>query len=425
MRLCIFEDGGVPLLEPLALTRPAFALRAGARSLFDRQSQAFPAREVGALIRPELTDLFRMQHPEIAVNDRAFLKQDTVALVNARWLPPASFDADGTHAHVGFVGSQVAYVILPNGAELDRTAESIDGWLARMQATLPNVPVAGMMVDYLWDLVDANAELLKTDLGWFTRLPGKRAGCPGAAILGPQERLVADESATIEPHVVFDTRPGPVLIDRGAVVQAFSRVEGPCYIGPETWIVGAKVRGGSFGAHCKLGGEIEASIIQGFSNKYHDGFLGHSYVGEWVNLAAGTQTSDLRNDYGKVKMSVANQRVATGKTKVGSFIGDHSKTALGTLLNTGSSIGVFCNVLPSGSLTPTVVPSFCQVSHGQIGERMDMRSLFTTAAVVVRRRGQEWTDSHRDFYYGLYDQTAAGRRQTLQEGEIRRMRRSG
>src|SRR4029077_11502764 len=141
--------------------------------------------------------------------------------------------------------------------------------------------------------------------------------------------LVVAEGALLEPFVTADTRQGPVLIERGAAIQSFSRLEGPCYIGTESWIMGAKLRGGTIGPKCRIGGEVEASIVQGQSNKYHDGFLGHSYIGQWVNLAAGTQTSDLRNDYGPIRVTVAGQRIATGRTKVGSFIGDHSKTGLG------------------------------------------------------------------------------------------------
>ena len=102
----------------------------------------------------------------------------------------------------------------------------------------------------------------------------------------------------------------------------------------------------TIGPDCRIGGEVEASIVQGHSNKYHDGFLGHSYVGAWVNLAAATQTSDLRNDYDVVRVSVNGQRIVTGRTKIGAYIGDHAKTGLATLLNTGSTIGAFANVLP-------------------------------------------------------------------------------
>src|SRR5262249_37192887 len=158
-------------------------------------------------------------------------------------------------------------------------------------------------------------------------------------VVGPGDQLRIDPTAHLDPMVLIDTRSGPVVIDGAAVVSAFSRLEGPCYVGPRTQVLGAKVRGGTtLGPDGRGGGGVEASILQGHSNKYHEGFLGHSYVGEWVNLGAGTHTSDLRNDYGEVSVVVNGQRVATGRTKVGSFLGDHTKTGLGTLLNTGSNV---------------------------------------------------------------------------------------
>src|SRR6185503_8240379 len=126
-------------------------------------------------------------------------------------------------------------------------------------------------------------------------------------------------------------------VSAGAVVQPFTRVEGPCFIGLDTQLFRANLRGGvTLGPNCRIGGEVEASIVHGHSNKYHEGFLGHSYVGEWVNLAAGTHNSDLRNDYGPIPMVLRSERFDTGHTKIGCFIGDHSKTGLGTLINAGS-----------------------------------------------------------------------------------------
>jgi len=220
-----------------------------------------------------------------------------------------------------------------------------------------------------------------------------------------------------------DTRNGPVVIDRGAAVHAFSRLEGPCYIGPESWILAAKLRGGTIGPKCRIGGEVEASIVHGYGNKYHDGFLGHSYVGEWVNLAAGTQTSDLRNDYGPIRVTVNGVKVPTGRTKVGSFFGDHTKTGLNTLLNCGSAVGAFCNLLPTGSYLPTTVPSFT-ICNGTMSELWDLRQLFQTASVVMRRRGCELADAHTDLYFALYEATAGLRRHILREHEQRRLRRS-
>ena len=402
---CVFEDAAVNFLEPLTLTRAAFSLRCGATTLLEGHHRLAGTTDFGLLVRSDLADVCRHQYPQLPINDAHYLQGEDLILVNARWLPPVHAPIDTSHAHVGIVDGQIAYVVAPVPSPAEPSFERMNDWLDQCRNTMPNLETGGSMVDFLWDLVDLNPDALVQDWDWFRQ--GKpTSNHQGVGLLGPAEKLVVAEGAVLEPFVFADTRQGPVLIDSGAEVHSFSRLEGPCYIGRETWIMGAKLRGGTIGPKCRIGGEVEASIVQGQSNKYHDGFLGHSYIGEWVNLAAGTQTSDLRNDYGPIRVTVAGQRIASGRTKIGSFIGDHSKTGLGVLLNTGSAIGAFCNVLPSGSLLPQVVPSFCQVHFGQIRERMDMRQLFTTAATVMRRRGETFTDMHRDFFYGLYDQTA-------------------
>jgi UDP-N-acetylglucosamine diphosphorylase/glucosamine-1-phosphate N-acetyltransferase len=215
------------------------------------------------------------------------------------------------------------------------------------------------------------------------------------------------------------------VIDREAVVTAFSRLEGPCYVGPQTHVLGAKVRTGTtLGPNCRVGGEVEACIVQGYANKYHDGFLGHSYVGEWVNLGAGTQNSDLRNDYGPVEVTVDGRLVSTGRTKVGCFLGDHTKTGVGTLLNTGTNSGVFCNVLPAGGLLPRYLPSFSSWWNGALRPHADLPRLLSTAAEVMRRRGSSLTEVHAALYRRLCDQTAAERRRVLRDADPRPLRRS-
>jgi len=303
--------------------------------------------------------------------------------------------------------------------------EQFDDWLARWKAQLPAREAGGTMLDYLWDLIEQNPHALERDLPWFRARQAQEPLPPQVALLGPAERLVLAAGVNVESFVVFDTRRGPILIDEGAVIHSYSRLEGPCSIGKDTWVLGARVRGGaSVGPVCRVVGDVEASILQGYANKQHDGFLGHSYLGEWVNLAAGTQTSDLRNDYGEVRVTVNGLRTATGRTKVGAFIGDHTKTGLGVLLNTGSVIGAFTNLLPTGTLLPSVVPSFCQVNTGVLQELWDLRRLFGTAGVVMRRRGLDLTDTHRDCYDALYESTAELRRRAVRDSEARRLRRS-
>jgi UDP-N-acetylglucosamine diphosphorylase/glucosamine-1-phosphate N-acetyltransferase len=288
--------------------------------------------------------------------------------------------------------------------------------------TLPRTEAGGWMIDYPWDLIEHNGELLQLDYRMRSSKQDGTHRSTALAIIGPPERLVLDPTARVEPYVVLDTTPGPIILDRDVVVQAFTRIEGPCYLGPGTQVFGAKIKGSSIGPMCRVGGEVEASIMHAFSNKYHDGFLGHSYVGEWVNLAAGTQTSDLRNDYGPVPVTINQRRINTGQTKVGAFIGDHTKTALGSLLNTGTVVGAFSNLLPAGGLLPKVVPSFCKVLHGQVCEVPDIEPLFKTAAIVMQRRGREFTDVQAAFFRRLYQETAAQRQEALHAGAPSRLR---
>ena len=423
MRICIYEDSGYQWLEPITLTRPSFALWCGAERLCERQRRTLRPTELGFWVRPALTDLWKHDAPGHPINDSDWVRERSTVWINGRWLPEPEVTIDAATPHVGQMNDQIAYAVLPSGSA--PTSADLDAWFGGWKERLPSRTVGGAMVGYLWDVVDHNAIALKQDGDWFRTERGARPIPTQVAVEGPAHRLVIADGATVEPFVFAGTRGGPVMIDRGAVVHSFSRLEGPCYVGPGSWIVGAKLRAGSsIGPICRIGGEIEASIVQGYTNKYHDGFLGHSYLGEWVNIGAGTHTSDLRNDNEMIRVHVNGQRVATGRNKVGSYIGDHTKTGLSALLNTGSTIGAFASVLPSGSLLPTLVPSFCQVHHGQVQEVWDLRKVFSTTARVMQRRGRTLTDTLRDFYYDLFDTTAKARQKTLRTAETRRLRKS-
>src|SRR5438067_1129333 len=346
MRVCVFEDAGVTNLEPMTLTRPVFDLRCGARTLLERQQQLVGG-SAGALVRPEIADLCRLMHPGMVVNDADWLSSGPVLLVNGRWLPhPGPLPSPGP-GEIGLLGDEVAYVWLSKTDAADLTKPDLQWRLQEWKQTLRQRPTGGHLIEYPWDLVDRNGEALEHDWQHYCDEWGGMARRAYAAVVGPPERFIADPEACIEPLVVVDTTHGPVLVDRGAVVKAFSRLEGPCYVGPDTQVLGAQVRGSSLGPQCRVGGEVECTIVQGHSNKAHDGFLGHSYVGEWVNLGAGTQVSDLRTDYGPISVSIAGRKVETGLIKVGAYLGDHTKTSINTLFNQGTVAGPFSLLLTS------------------------------------------------------------------------------
>jgi UDP-N-acetylglucosamine diphosphorylase/glucosamine-1-phosphate N-acetyltransferase len=166
-----------------------------------------------------------------------------------------------------------------------------------------------------------------------------------------------ERGASIEPYVVFDVTAGPVLVRRGATVAPFSRLVGPCYVGEDTTVGGGKIANTSIGDQCRVHGEVSTTVFLGHANKSHDGFVGHSYLGRWTNLGASTVTSNLKNTYGPVSLWSPEGMRATGMQFLGTFFGDHAKTAVGTRLTTGSVVGTGANVfIPV--MTPKVIPPF-------------------------------------------------------------------
>jgi UDP-N-acetylglucosamine diphosphorylase/glucosamine-1-phosphate N-acetyltransferase len=429
MRICHFEDSRVAALEPIALPRPAFELCCGINTLAQKQRRFFQLDVAGALIRPYLTNVFAKANPHIVVNDFDWLGHDLTVLVNGRWLPPSRpirIDpadlADGPF--VAIVDDELAYAVLSADELSQCTYAHMAHCLEQWRQTLPNRQAGGQMFRYLWEVVDANAEQIGVDFQ--AARSAEPIGRPGTlTLVGPSDWLRVDPTARIDPFVVADTSNGPVIIERDVVVSSFSRLEGPCWIGPRTHLFSANIRGGSsIGPNCRIGGEVDTSIILANSNKYHEGFLGHSYLGEWVNLGAGTHTSDLRNDYGEVTLTVNGVRIASGRRKIGSYLGDHVKTGLGSLLNTGTNVGVFANLLPAGELLPKFVPSFSRVEHGRIAEQVELSALFATAVKAMERRGEEFDENLRALYLNLFEKTGVVRRQSVREAEIKQMRRS-
>jgi UDP-N-acetylglucosamine diphosphorylase/glucosamine-1-phosphate N-acetyltransferase len=420
MRLSVFEDAEVASLAPMTLTRPAFELRCGALTLRERQQRWFGARTAAAVLPANRASVCRLTSPDVQLYDPAAPLPGALAIVNARWLPPSAVATEPPGRGVYMIGEKIAYAILHLTDLRGRDAAQV---LASLPGDLPQKPAEGILIRYPWELVENNAAALSQD-GIHWAATRASASIPaGVTIIGRADQVFIDPSAHVEPQVVIDATRGPIMIDRDAIVQSFSRIDGPTYVGPKTQLLTARVKNASFGPDCRIGGEVESTIVQGYSNKAHEGFLGHSYVGEWVNLGAGTFTSDLRTDYGSVHMAVGNRSIDTGLLKVGTFFGDHVKTSIGTLFNTGSSVGPFALLLTSGTLLPRVIPAFCRFGHGRLNERTDLGQMFETAATVLNRRGREWTEAHADVYLDLYERTASDRHFSLREGEQRRLRR--
>ena len=428
MRLCLVEDQAVAGLEPLTLTRAASELLLGQTTLGSKIARAFgvgpgPARR-GLLVRPHIAAVVRQSEPQATINDADWLLRGPVLVVRARWVPPAGFTPPG-HAPgwIGLCEGVPAFAHVSAELASDLRPTNVEDWFEDLlgRSDFEAVEVGGDWIHRPWDLVQKNNDFIIRDFNESGPFGVSNRHLSQLAIVGPVDRLRVHETARIDPYVVFDTTNGPITIGPGVWIQPFTRVEGPATIGARTQLFRANLRGGvTIGPNCRIGGEVEATIIQGHSNKYHEGFLGHAYVGEWVNLGAITSNSDLRNDYGEVHVPLQGEPIATGQAKVGCFIGDHTRTGLGSMLNTGTSIGVMCNVLPAGPLLPKHVPSFCAVMWGRGAPGFPLDQMFQTARTVKGRRGLEFTAVEEQLFANLYEQTRLERERAFQRARERR-----
>jgi UDP-N-acetylglucosamine diphosphorylase/glucosamine-1-phosphate N-acetyltransferase len=224
----------------------------------------------------------------------------------------------------------------------------------------------------------------------------------GVTALGEHTVAIAP-GAYVEPHVVFDTTAGAVVIATGARIGAFARIAGPTVIGAHTQVAGGRYSCISIGEHSRICGEMSVVIGSGYSNKGHDGFIGHSILGRWSNLGAGTITSNLKNTYGQIRVQDSRGEHETGLQFLGSLIGDHAKTAIGTRLTTGTIIGAGANVFGDGSPAKYVRP----FAWGE--ERYEREKFLDVAAHVMHRREITMSEGTREALGRAWERAKAPR----------------
>ena len=261
-----------------------------------------------------------------------------------------------------------------------------------------------------WDVVRFRDAMLAHDLSLIVTASDRwaRERPAGTTLIG-EKRLAIDPSAEVMPTAVFDLTKGPVLVERGATIRPGAIVHGPAYVGPGSSVLdGALVKANTaIGPVCKVAGEVGGTIFQGFANKAHDGHLGDSWVGEWVNLGAGTMNSNLLNTYGEVaaRRDHAASRERTGLTFLGAIIGDHVKTAIGTRIFTGSVIGTGA-MIASSAPPAQATPPFAWVTDAGV-KTFRVEKFLEVAQAAMGRRGVEMTPEMESRLRGLHERTTA------------------
>lgn len=411
MLLCPFEDDRVPHLRPLVDTRPVYALRRGILTGLESLLKQVP-------------------HTGVQLHCRGYLQQ----VANAEHGHPANRLVAGTG--VLFVNGRL---ILQPGALLDRLKALRDGnpgevfvqdgvvvaaWMPRVPdgfklpdaivpETFASLPISSVsdatLIDTLPDLIYGVREAVGRDFALLTegRLQIERPGAalhPSAIVVEPDAVFLAP-GAEVRAGAILDASEGPIYLDEKALVMPGAVVRGPVFVGSGSRVnVGANVEGTAIGPGCKVGGEVHTTIFQADSNKAHQGFLGHTYVGRWCNFGADTNTSNLRNDYGPVSLYdyPTGDFVDSGRQFLGLVFGDHAKCSIDTTFNTGTVVGVGCNLYGPG-FHDRFVPAF---TWGEPGAYTPYRldKFLRVAEVVMPRRDRTLTDAQREMLTHLHEE---------------------
>lgn len=421
MRLIFIDPAGESRRRfyPISLSRPVWAMRCGMTTLAEKMIAATGATDIACFVPAYMADVYRTR-TAWPVNDAKSLAGTDLLVVHARLKAAAiaKIDRKGPSQVFRNADGEVMCIWLRSGDIGRIDCSSLEALLASAQAKLPAGPSDLPTWNYTWDLILTSPHQITDDF----RALG-RTGIEGVveqpnAIRGSTKDVFIGKGAKIHPMVVIDAENGPVYLDEGVEVHPFTRIEGPCYVGKKSILLGTKCReGNSIGPMCRLGGEVEESIIQGHSNKYHDGFLGHAYVGEWVNLGASTSNSDLKNDYGLVAVSLDGRNsITTESTKVGALIGDHTKTSIGTLFNTGAYVGAMSLIMTTGKPLQKFIPDFSWLLDGNVTKGFGRGKLYDTARVAMSRRKMEWTAAEQAMWDAIFELTAPQRDEAIKKG---------
>lgn len=400
MTIVLFEDAGYRDLLPLVYSRATFNLRCGFDNLRDKVEHAYAAPISAMFVRPEIAPVMA-ERWSLPVNvapssERQLWINGRVMLLKRLDLPPDSAIWQGdTLIAANLPAATVKTWTIQTLLDRDKLSTATAA-LRRIEAT----PGSCRLIRYPWQLIHANGDEISRQ---FSALGGGEilgSVYPGAHILNDAAVRIG-RGSKIKPCTVLDAEDGPIHIGENVTIAPNVTLTGPCFVGDRCTVqAGANIRGGtSIGTFCKVGGEIEGTIFHGYSNKQHDGFVGHSYVGEWVNLGADTVTSDLKNTYGSIKVALNGTEIDSGEMFIGSIIGDHAKTGINTVLPTGCVVGYAANLFAS-SHPPKFVPSFTWLTDGGRSTNEPQKALAVAMKVVARRK-RVYSQAEQDLFLSV------------------------
>ena len=389
MNYILFEDQNSKFLDPFSLTHPLFELRCGMYNNLERVINCLKEDdELILIVREEIQELVRFKYPAYNVNPKFIPKG---IFLNASCIWNESLLSRINNGKVYVKNDIVVSANLDDEIHI----EKLNDFLNTSMQIHSSIDIG--YIKYLWDAIYQGHEQIKLDFNFFSNQ--KLGFIHSSVIIENDESVFIGDDSFIGAGSVLDATNGPIVIDKNVYIDIGSLIKGPVYIGANSVVnPGSKLRGNVvLGPVCKVGGEIEDSIIQGFSNKQHDGFLGHSYICEWVNLGANTNNSNLKNNYGKIRFSIPGKEIKTEKQFIGVMIGDYSKTGISTMFNTGTYVGVGVNIF-GGGFQDKIIESF---KWGK-NDVTDLDKFLATCNITKSRRNRTLHQSEKKLLSSIY-----------------------
>jgi len=393
LTVCFYEDETYRNFFPVTMLRPVYILRAGIIPLFKRMERYLDTDSTCLVARNQVALFLAETHREYPVNIIKRREGD-VLFINGRIRAYGDLPdliRQSRLSTVFVTGDEVVAVLFkadslkafPDIATQKEFQELYD----RELANVLHADTKATLYNYCWDIIsDIESEITADfeNLRASFPLPQNLKIHDNVSLVN-QDNIFLGNGVEMFPGVVIDASKGPVYIGDNTKIEAHSTIIGPCCVGPNCAVLAGKITCSSIGHTCRVGGEVDESVFHAYVNKYHAGFIGHSYVGQWVNFGAMTTNSDLKNNYSSIRVTLNGESIDTGSIKVGSFIGDHTKFGIGTLLSTGINIGICCNIFGGTLVEDKEVPSF---SWGNMGkyERYKFEKALETAQKVADRR---------------------------------------
>lgn len=415
IHLCFFEDQKIVRFYPNALTRPLDQMRMGILTIAEKWEHILDIHHATRTLRPWLENLFESEHP---IEGRDYI------WINSRFIPHYKIAPEvlDLKQNEGLMCCGIPVIVRLSGEQTGTEFDRQEQWMGAFSEhldnggkTYPQQKISfenitytdtphGLLLDHAWDLFHHNASQIEADLRLIRPSRTLNHWTNKNFFYQNADAVFLEADVRIDPGVILDASEGPIYLGRGAHIMAGALIKGPVAICEHSTVkMGAKIYGGTTaGPHCKLGGEVSTAIFQSYSNKAHDGYIGNSLIGEWVNIGADTNNSNLKNNYTAVKVYdwESGELKDSGLQFCGLFMADHSKTAINSMLNSGTVCGVSSSIL-TNNFPEKYIPSFGWVTDVAI-DVFDLDKALDTARIVMARRGITLDSNYENMLRYLY-----------------------